>query len=160
MKKVVKLFLLVITCLFMFSLTGCAKGSFKEAELVKVGDIHTREQNMAYTEVMVNQNGQIVDGADSSDLTEFANKTQMTAITPVRVVTLYHDNSRTANTNLGLIERPKVELQIKEEVESYKVTLADGRVIIDSTKTGMTQNVLDLNDMNKDTYNLLLEILK
>jgi len=112
----------------------------------KVGDIHTREQNMAYTEVMVNQNGQIVDGADSSDLTEFANKTQMTAITPVRVVALYHDNSRTANTNLGLIERPKVELQIKEEVESYKVTLADGRVIIDSTKTGMTQNVLDLND--------------
>ena len=36
MKKVVKLFLLVITCLFVFSLTSCAKGSFKEAELTTV----------------------------------------------------------------------------------------------------------------------------
>ena len=39
MKKVVKLFLLVITCLFVFSLTSCAKGSFKEVELVKVEGI-------------------------------------------------------------------------------------------------------------------------
>ena len=39
MKKVVKLLLLVITCLFVFSLTSCAKGSFKEVELVKVEGI-------------------------------------------------------------------------------------------------------------------------
>jgi len=111
----------------------------------KVGDIHTRQQNMDYTKVMVNANGQIVDGADTSNLSEFANRTQMTAITPVRVVTLFHDNSRTANTNLGLIERPKVELQIKEEIDSYKVTLSDGTVLIDSKK-GLTQNVLVLDD--------------
>ena len=48
MKKVVKLFLLVITCLFVFSLTSCAKGSFKEAELVKV-------------EGILNQNGIVLD---------------------------------------------------------------------------------------------------
>ena len=39
MKRLFKLFILVITCLFVFSLTSCKKGSFKEAELVKVGDI-------------------------------------------------------------------------------------------------------------------------
>ena len=39
MKKLFKLFILVITCLFVFSLTSCKKGSFKDVELVKVGDI-------------------------------------------------------------------------------------------------------------------------
>ena len=34
MKKLFKLFILVITCVFVFSLTSCAKGSFKDAELV------------------------------------------------------------------------------------------------------------------------------
>lgn len=108
-----------------------------------VGNIYTRRQNIEYTQVMVNENGEIVNGKNTSNLSEFANKTQMTAITPVRVITLYHDNSRTENTNLGLIERPKVELQIKEEVASFKVTLANGTVIIDSEKD-LTQNVLEL----------------
>ena len=39
MKKLFKLFILVITCVFVFSLTSCKKGSFKDVELVKVGDI-------------------------------------------------------------------------------------------------------------------------
>lgn len=39
MKKLFKLFILVITCLFVFSLTSCKKGSFADAELVKVGGI-------------------------------------------------------------------------------------------------------------------------
>ncbi len=34
MKKLFKLFILVITCVFVFSLTSCAKGSFKDVELV------------------------------------------------------------------------------------------------------------------------------
>lgn len=34
MKKLFKLFILVITCLFVFSLTSCKKGSFADAELV------------------------------------------------------------------------------------------------------------------------------
>lgn len=110
-----------------------------------VGDIHTREQNIEYTQVMINENGQIVDGADTSNLQEFANKTQITAITPVRVITLFHNNARTENTNLGLIERPKVEIQIKEEIASFKVTLANGTVLIDSEKD-LTQNVLELQD--------------
>ncbi len=110
-----------------------------------VGNMYTRTQNMEYTQTMVNENGAIVNGAKTSNLSEFANKTQMTAITPVRVITLFHDNSRTENTNLGLIERPKLELQIKEEVASFKVTLADGTVIIDSEKD-LTQNVLDLKE--------------
>lgn len=110
-----------------------------------IGDIHTRKQNIEYTHVMVNENGQIVDGKDSSNISEFAKNTQMTAITPIRNVTLYHNNYRTADTNLGLIERPQVELQIKEEIASYKITLANGTVIIDSEK-GAIQNVLDLSD--------------
>ena len=35
MKKVVKLFLLVITCLFVFSLTSCAVGTHADAPKVK-----------------------------------------------------------------------------------------------------------------------------
>lgn len=123
----------------------------------KVGDIHTRQQNIEFTKVMVNENGQIVDGIDTSNLTEFANKTQITAITPVRVVTLFHENEKTANTNLGLIERPKVELQIKEEIASFKITLANGTVIIDSEKD-LTQNVLDLED--KKVIHLDKEIMQ
>ena len=34
MKRLFKLFILVITCLFVFSLTSCKKGSFADAELV------------------------------------------------------------------------------------------------------------------------------
>ncbi len=34
MKRLFKLFILVITCIFVFSLTSCAKGSFDDVELV------------------------------------------------------------------------------------------------------------------------------
>jgi hypothetical protein len=34
MKRLFNLFILVITCLFVFSLTSCKKGSFADAELV------------------------------------------------------------------------------------------------------------------------------
>lgn len=39
MRKLFKLFILVITCVFVFSLTSCAKGSFADAELVDVAGI-------------------------------------------------------------------------------------------------------------------------
>ncbi len=63
---------------------------------------------------MVNENGQIVDGKRFKVIYQNLLKIlKMTAITPIRTVTLYHNNYRTVDTNLGLIERPKVELQIK-----------------------------------------------
>lgn len=111
----------------------------------KVGDIHTRQKNIEYTDVMVNENGEIVNGKNTSNLGEFAKNTQITAVTPKRTVMISHDNSRTENTNLSLIERPKVELQIKEEIASFKVTLANGTVIVDSEKD-LKQNVLELKD--------------
>ena len=38
MKKLFKLFILVITCVFVFSLTSCKKDSFEDVELVDVAD--------------------------------------------------------------------------------------------------------------------------
>ena len=46
MKKLFKLFILVITCVFVFSLTSCKKGSFKDAELIAVQEGIVAEQTL------------------------------------------------------------------------------------------------------------------
>ena len=105
-----------------------------------VGDIYSRKRNIDYTKVMTNANGAIVNGVNTTNLAAFAQNTQMTAITPKRTITLSNNNDRSSEVNLGLIERPKMELQIKEEVVGIQIKLSNGQTIIDTEK-GMTQNV-------------------
>lgn len=118
-----------------------------------IGNVYTRQKNIDYTTSMTYANGSVVDGKDTKNISVFANNTQMTAITPIRNVMIENNNSNTANANLGLIERPKVELQIREEVSRIKVTLSDGQTIIDTSKD-MTQNVQVIPNAK---YNIFLD---
>jgi len=116
-----------------------------------VGDIHTRQSNIDYTDSLIYANGSIVNGDKTTNRTEFANNTQITAITPVINVMVEHNNADTANVNLGLIERPRTELQIKEEIAGIQVKLANGEVIIDTEKD-MTKNVQILDGARDNIF--------
>ncbi len=61
--------------------------------------------------------------------------------------------------DFGIVERPKSELTIDQDIKHIKVTLADGRVLFD-TETG-TDNLQWINkgDMNKYDKNELINII-
>lgn len=106
----------------------------------QIGEIYTRENNINYSTQMVYDNAKILDAENTSDISELARRTKMTAITPVRNVLIEHDNSRTANINLGLIERPKVDLELQQKISRMKVVLSNGDILIDTAKD-LSQNV-------------------
>lgn len=57
------------------------------------------------------------------------------AKTPKIEVTEVKDGERIPNVDLGLVERPKTQLQITNNVENVKVTLSDGSIVFDATQT-------------------------
>lgn len=119
----------------------------------EVGEIYTRQNNIDYTTSMTYSNGSVVDGKDTTNISEFAKNTQMTAITPIKNVMIQHNNQDTSDTNLGLIERPKVELQIREDIARIEVKLSNGETIIDTAKD-LTQNVQIIPNAR---YNIFLD---
>ena len=145
-------------------------------------DIYSRKHNIDYSSVITNENAEVlhlenilalqreleaennkeekdVDKINSlqteisNRILELANNTKVTAITPNRNITFLHNNSKTQNTNMGLIERPKVELKIDEEVSNIKITLANGEVIIDTSKD-LTKNVQEIKN---DRFNIFMD---
>jgi len=147
--------------------------SYSVPEGSNVGDIYSRKRNIDYSSVMVNENSEVLHIENIKDLQkelnntkddnkaeelraeidrrirELANATKVTAITPARNVLFSHDANRTIEVNLGLVERPQVDVEIVEEVSRIVVTLANGEVIVDTAKD-ITQNVQIINKANRD----------
>ena len=76
---------------------------------------------------------------------ELAEKTQMVAETAkMRVEIEKEKDSDSAyvipNIDLGMVERPKADLELNKEIEWIKITLADGSTLID-TEAGIKKNV-------------------
>ncbi len=57
-------------------------------------------------------------------------------------IELLGNNTHLEELNMGLVERPKVDLSITEEVESIKITLSDGTILID-TSEDLTKNLFN-----------------
>lgn len=66
---------------------------------------------------------------------ELTTNTWKIAKTPKIEVTGVKDGERIPNVDLGLVERPKTQLQITNNVENVKVTLSDGSIVFDATQT-------------------------
>ena len=84
-------------------------------------------------------------------LNDLMQNTKMTAETGVMVIELEKDSEGTdgnnkqniyqiTNVDLGLEERPKAQLVIEKEVSNVKLTLADGSILFDASKSA--NNVL------------------
>lgn len=66
---------------------------------------------------------------------ELTTNTWKIAKTPKIEVTEVNGGERIPNVDLGLVERPKTQLQITNNVENVKVTLSDGSIVFDATQT-------------------------
>ena len=66
---------------------------------------------------------------------ELTTNTWKIAKTPKIEVTEVKGGERIPNVDLGLVERPKTQLQITNNVENVKVTLSDGSIVFDATQT-------------------------
>ena len=66
---------------------------------------------------------------------ELTTNTWKIAKTPKIEVKEVKDGERIPNVDLGLVERPKTQLQITNNVENVKVTLSDGSIVFDATQT-------------------------
>ena len=74
-----------------------------------------------------------------------AESTYMTALTePLEFKANNTGKSKIEQINLALRERPKVELTLESEIQTIKVTLSDGSVIIDTEK-GVSKNVMGID---------------
>ena len=115
---------------------------YKQSGLVTDGD--GRKRNIDYSSTMVNKNAEVLDvdkikgTKDKKDkeamIKELADNTKVSAITPNRNITFLHDNDRSKDVNMGLVERPKVQLSVEEKVDYIQVKLASGEVIVDTSK--------------------------
>lgn len=127
----------------------------------KVGDIFSRKRSIDYSSTMTNENAEVLDldnikalqaqladvGKDdklaaeiNNRIKKLADNTKVTAITTPRNIVLSHRAERTQEVNLGLVERPKLEVKLQEKVSRIVVTLSNGEVIIDTARD-LTQNV-------------------
>ena len=114
----------------------------------------TRIYNMNKYKVMGIQNAEVLNiervsklqGNDRIEaIKKIADTTYMTAITePLQVQANNVGISKIEQINLGIRERPKVELTFDSEIQTIKVTLSDGTVIIDTEK-GLSKNVMGTN---------------
>lgn len=66
---------------------------------------------------------------------ELTTNTWKIAKTPKIEVTEVKGGERIPNVDLGLVGRPKTQLQITNNVENVKVTLSDGSIVFDATHT-------------------------
>lgn len=66
---------------------------------------------------------------------ELTTNTWKIAKTPKIEVKEVEGGERIPNVDLGLVERPKTQLQITNNVENVKVTLSDGSIVFDATQT-------------------------
>lgn len=66
---------------------------------------------------------------------ELTTNTWKIAKTPKIEVKEVKGGERIPNVDLGLVERPKTQLQITNNVENVKVTLSDGSIVFDATQT-------------------------
>lgn len=66
---------------------------------------------------------------------ELTTNTWKIAKTPKIEVTEVKGGERIPNVDLGLVGRPKTQLQITNNVENVKVTLSDGSIVFDATQT-------------------------
>lgn len=66
---------------------------------------------------------------------ELTTNTWKIAKTPKIEVKEVTGGERIPNVDLGLVERPKTQLQITNNVENVKVTLSDGSIVFDATQT-------------------------
>jgi len=119
-------------------------------------DIYSRKRNIDYSDVMINENAEVLHLENIMNVSEetpeikaekistLAENTKVTAITPNKNITFLHDKTKTKNTNMGLVERPKVEFRIQEEIYNTRIKLANGEVIIDTLK-GLSQNVQEFD---------------
>lgn len=76
---------------------------------------------------------------------ELTTNTWKIAKTPKIEVKEVKGGERIPNVDLGLVERPKTQLQITNNVENVKVTLSDGSIVFDATQTAEgneTKNVI------------------
>ncbi len=85
---------------------------------------------------------EMADGEEKQNaIRELAKATKMTAKTDfLKFRPNNTGKDKVEQINLGLRERPKVELSMEQEVVGIKVTLSDGKVLIDTAK-GVNKNV-------------------
>ena len=89
---------------------------------------------------------EMADGEEKQNaIQELAKATKMTAKTDfLKFRPNNTGKDKVEQINLGLRERPKVELSMEQEVVGIKVTLSDGKVLIDTAK-GVNKNVNGLD---------------
>ncbi len=114
----------------------------------------TRIYNMNKYKVMGNENSEILNIERVSKLQgnekiaaikQIADTTYMVALTdPIQIQANNIGASKIEQINLALRERPKVELTLDSEIQTIKVTLSDGTVLIDTEK-GVSKNVMGAN---------------
>ena len=76
---------------------------------------------------------------------QIADTTYMVAFTePLQIQANNIGASKIEQINLALRERPRVELTLESEIQTIKVTLSDGTVLIDTQK-GVSKNVMGAN---------------
>lgn len=76
---------------------------------------------------------------------QIADTTYMVALTePLQIQANNIGASKIEQINLALRERPRVELTLESEIQTIKVTLSDGTVLIDTQK-GVSKNVMGAN---------------
>ena len=114
----------------------------------------TRIYNMNKYKVMGNENSEILNIERVSKLQgnekiaaikQIADTTYMVALTDsIQIQANNIGASKIEQINLALRERPKVELTLDSEIQTIKVTLSDGTVLIDTEK-GVSKNVMGAN---------------
>ncbi len=90
----------------------------------------------------------------SNRIEELANTTYMKAESEeVEFLASNVGADKIHEVNQALVERPRAQLELTEEITGIKVTLSDGNVIIDTAK-GLSKNVmgLDVPDANVSVY--------
>ena len=114
----------------------------------------TRIYNMNKYKIMGISNAEILNvervsklqGNDKiAAIKHIADTTYMVALTdPIQIQANNTGASKIEQINLALRERPRVELTLESEIQTIKVTLSDGTVLIDTQK-GVSKNVMGAN---------------
>lgn len=128
------------------------------AEVLDIQNIRNiqRQLNDELKKSAENQNSRLIEELRtdiSNRIKMLAENTKVTAITPNRNIVFLQNSERTKEINLGLVERPKVELKIEEKISRIKVKLSNGEVIIDTARN-LTQNVQHIPN---DKYTIFMD---
>ena len=136
---------------YNFSSTRLSDNLYSDAK----DNADRRKEVINYSTKMKNDIAKVLSAGENDSnynlLNELISKTQMYATTAkIKVEVEYNTTKKDGesgyngyniqNIDFGLEERPKAKLELKKEVESIKITLADGSTLID-TAAGIKKNV-------------------